>query len=103
MTDIGPRDRWGSVPPETQREVERLARRSRAHPDPEVSAAALGWAEVILTAHKADQEDELRGIWRVLSVLHPAEALNDWLHEGAERRWARRVIAAGSGPASTPS
>jgi hypothetical protein len=100
MTEASPLERWAAVPPETQRQVERLARRGRAHPDPEVSATALAWAEVILAAHEVEQEERLPWVERLLGGLFPVEALNDSLHARAERRWARKVIAASGGSAS---
>ena len=42
------RARWQGVPRREQDRVVALARRGQPHPDPEVAAAAVGWARAVL-------------------------------------------------------
>ncbi|MET0419095.1 MAG: hypothetical protein ABW022_24035 [Actinoplanes sp.] len=65
---------WWRLPDETRREVRRLSRQGRRHPDPEVAWVAWRWAEVVLPVGAPEP-----GRWRNL-----VSAAGFWLHILAE-------------------
>lgn len=94
-------DEWSSLSAQERVEVARLSRKGKRHPDPRVAASAERWARVILDSAEVDKADRFTpaGIFggvvaaaiAVFAALWPDDQFG---REWAERRWARRVLAA---------
>jgi hypothetical protein len=95
---------WSSLPEQSRREVDHLAKLGLRHPDRAVAEAAGGWAVVLLAS--ADREQAER--WWRRGFLAVAALLTFWdplvLAEAAdtrfERVWAEQVLAANAGTSS---
>ncbi len=85
--------------------MERLARRGEAHPDPEIAAMALQWAQLVLSAEPVYARME-RSRWLRVGAFAvevvSAGFVKDFsrsVHERRTRRLARQIIhASTSGP-----
>lgn len=89
------------MPEEQKQEVDRLARLGQRHSNPEIAAAAEGWAQVVMDA--ADPPDSLlsrAGGLIVNVVLELTPFGGDWgpsldkATARAQLAWAERVLTA---------
>jgi hypothetical protein len=96
QSEDSPWERWAAVPADQRKQVDRMSRRGHRHPDPNVAAAAEGWARVIIDSYDVDHSGGGRAFsWVVhgIALLTPFGDLfgdGEWL----ERRWARKVLRA---------
>lgn len=83
---------WYSLTEVERVEVTRLAKQGQAHPDPRVAEAARGWAEVLLGSAEVWRQE--RWTNRLSTLFETLHGFDEWLERRADRRWAKRVIAA---------
>ena len=87
---------WAAVSDDDRREVSRLARQGKEHPDERVAAAARNWAEVLLVDDAFWGEDRRwRRAFAVPGLLLTGEfGFSDWVEHRSEQRWASGVLGA---------
>jgi len=94
---------WWRLPDATRREVRRLSREGRRHPDPEVAWTAWQWAVTVLPPG-APEPGRLRnilsacGFWVliVVDVVATVDPTNPPEPRWLDRRRARRVLRLGA-------
>ncbi|MEV4282472.1 hypothetical protein [Actinoplanes xinjiangensis] len=94
--------RWWRLPAGTRREVRRLSRRGRRHPDPQVAWVAWQWAETVLPVGAPEP-----GRWRnavsacffwlqiVVDLVAAADPVDAPQPRWLDRRRARRILRLG--------